>query len=74
MGSDDELDPVAERELVQEAGDVRLDSRGGDDELVGDLTVGQPTGDEAEDVELAGAEFAERSRMIGARRPMGVRS
>src|SRR4051794_27666388 len=45
---DDELNAVAERELVQEAGDVGLDGRGGDDELVGDFTVGQPAGDEAE--------------------------
>jgi len=55
------LNPVAERELGEDAGHVGLDGPLADEELPGDLGVGQPAGNEAQDIQLALAEAAERA-------------
>jgi hypothetical protein len=61
MGEDD-LDPVAEVELLEEVGDVRLHRRLADVELLSDLRVRQAAGDEAKNVSLAGTELVELCR------------
>jgi hypothetical protein len=62
MGEDDDLDPVAEVELLEEVGDVRLHRRLADVELLSDLRVRQAPGDEAKNVSLAGTELVELCR------------
>ena len=41
VGEHDRLDAVAEVELLEDVGDVRLDGRVADEELLGDLGVGE---------------------------------
>ena len=65
VGEDDRLDAVAEVELVEHAGDVGLDRERRDDELFGDLGVGEAARDEHEDLALA-RRSARRGRVAGA--------
>src|SRR5919204_6997273 len=62
------LDAIAQPELHEHARDVRLDGRLADDELSGDLSVGQPAGHELEDLELSGGELVEPLRRLSGRR------
>ena len=70
---DDGLDPVSEREFREHAGDMGLDRRARDDELIGDLGVREAAGDEREDLVLARRELVElrgsrRSRVVANER------
>src|SRR5262249_16643337 len=51
-----ELDPRADVELAVDVAQVRLDGARAEDELVGDLAVRSPGGDERGDLALAGGE------------------
>jgi len=53
VGEHDELHPVAQRELQQDVGDVRLDGGVADDELLRDLGVREAARDQSEDLLLA---------------------
>ena len=53
-----QLDARADVELAVDGAQVRLDRAGADDELVGDLAVGAPGGDELGDLALAGRQGA----------------
>src|SRR4051794_22978706 len=68
VGEDDGLDAVAQVELSEQAGDVRLDRGRLDHELGGDLRVGAPAGEQAQDVKLAAAEQVERRSRCGSAR------
>src|SRR5436305_1205705 len=68
VGEDDGLDAVAQRELSEQAGDVRLDRGWLDDELGGDLRVRESAGEQAQDVKLAAGEQAKRGRRRGGAR------
>jgi hypothetical protein len=70
VGEHDRLDPVSHAELGEYSGHVGLDGGLADDEMIGDFTVGQAAGDEAEDLELAGAQLGQfrRRGMRGASR------
>ena len=70
VGEHDGLDAVAEAEFHQHSGDVGLHRCFADDEFGGDLGVGKSSGDEPEDVELAGGQFVESGwwRMRGCGR------
>jgi hypothetical protein len=56
---DDELGAVAGAELEHRAADVGLGGVRADDELLGDLVVGEPGADEREDLTLAGGQFVQ---------------
>src|SRR5215211_8234880 len=60
VGEDDGLDAVAEAEFLQEARDMCLDGRVADDELLGDLGVGEAAREEPQDLELAGGQLGDR--------------
>ena len=60
VGEDDGLDAVAQVELGEDAGDVRLHRRLADEQLGGDLGVGQPAGEQPQDLELARAQLGQR--------------
>ena len=67
VGEDDGLDAVAEREFLEDVGDVGLHGRLADEERPGDLAVGESAGDEPEDLEFAVAELGERRGGAGGR-------
>jgi len=52
VGQDDRLDAVAQAQLGQNAADVRLHGRLGDEQALGDLRVGQPGGHLDKDLPL----------------------
>ena len=58
----DRLDAVAQVELLQHVGDVGLDRRVADEQLLADLGVGEAAGDQAEHVALARGQLVERLR------------
>jgi hypothetical protein len=60
IGEHHRLDPVAELELGQQVGDVALDGGVADEQLGGDLGIGQAPGDELEDLLLAVGEPGDR--------------
>src|SRR6266508_1408879 len=62
VGKHHRLDAVAEVELLEYVGDVRLDGRVADVELASDLRVRKAADDQAEHVELALTEIVELSR------------
>src|SRR3984885_15436046 len=64
VGVNNRLNAVAEAELLQDAGDMRLGGRLADHEPVADLRIGQATGQQAEHFALAGREVGK-----GGRRP-----
>ena len=69
----DGLDPVAQIELLEDVRDVRLDGRIADVELLADLGVREPAGDQAKHVELALCQLFELRRRSGlgdAREPL----
>src|SRR3954468_5378938 len=53
VGEDDGLDAVAEVELLEDVSDVRLDGGVTDEQLLGDLGVGEAACDQLEDFEFA---------------------
>ena len=59
VGEDDGLHAIAQAELHQHAGHVGLDGGVADDQLGGDLLVGEAAGEQLEDLELAGGELVE---------------
>src|SRR3712207_6679030 len=59
IGEDDELDAVAEPELLEDVRDVRLHRGVADHEPLRDLRVGQPARDQPEDLVLARGEVLE---------------
>ena len=61
----DRLHAVAQAELAEDAGDVRLDRVLADDELGCDLGVRESPGEQPEHLELAGGELVERGRRRG---------
>ena len=71
VGVHDGLHAVAEAELGQHAGDVRLHGRPADEQLGGDLVVGQPAGHQPEDLELPGGQALVRSVVPGGRGTAG---
>lgn len=64
---DDRLHPVAEVKLLQDMGDVRLDGRLADVELLPDLRVGEALCNQAQDVALAARQLVEPARLRGPR-------
>src|SRR5689334_12886546 len=66
VGEHDGLHAVAQAELLEDVGDMRLDRRLADVELLGDLGVGQPAGDEAKNVSFASRELGHLPRRRGA--------
>ena len=52
VGEDDGLDPVAGLEFHEDASDMGLHGRFGQTELIADLGVAQPGGDEGENLAL----------------------
>ena len=65
VGGDDGLGAVPGTELQQHAADVRLHRLPAQEELAGDLGVGQPAGDEPQDVGLAAGQSGQRARTPG---------
>lgn len=65
VGVHDSLHPVPQRELIQHPADVCLDRGLGQEELGGDLGVGQARGDLDEDLLFAGGERVEPGRTAG---------
>ena len=72
VGEDHRLDPVPEVELEQDALDVGPDRGLLDDEGVGDLPVGEPSGQEAENLAFSGGQARQgagrpqvRDRLLG---------
>jgi hypothetical protein len=63
---DDRLYAIAQVELLEDVGDVRLDGGLADVELLGDLSVGESVGDEPEDLQLARGELVEFLGRVGA--------
>jgi hypothetical protein len=59
VGEYDCLDAVSEVEFLEDVGDVRLDGRVADEELFGDLGVGEAPCDQAEYFEFAVGELVE---------------
>ena len=59
------LHPVAEAELLEDVGDVRLHGGLADVELGADLRVGQPSRDQPEDLQLALGQLVEALRRRG---------
>ena len=53
VGGDDRLGPVAQAQLAEDAGDVRLDRVLAHDQLAGDLRVRQAARDQPQDLDLA---------------------
>jgi predicted MFS family arabinose efflux permease len=70
------LDAVTQAELAEDPGHVGLDRRLGDDEPRGDLGVGEPAGDRAQNLELAIGERVQargpRGRRASLGQPVGV--
>src|SRR5215472_8313891 len=64
---DDRLHPVAQLQLVEDAGDVRLDGALADEEPVGDLRVREPRGDQRQHLPLALRQLLEHARVATAR-------
>src|SRR4051794_24410897 len=62
VGEHDELDAVAQAELLEDVRDVRLHGGVGDDERRGDLGVREALGDEPEDLLLARGELVDALR------------
>src|SRR3954452_23138223 len=69
VGEDDGLHAVAEVQLLQDVGDVRLDRRLADVELLADLRVREPGGDEPQDLALARGELVDALRALGSVEP-----
>ena len=61
VGVDHRLHAVAEVELLEDAGDVRLRRRLGDDELLADLRVRQAAREQVEDLVLARCQLGDRA-------------
>ena len=72
VGEDDGLDPVAQVQLGQGVGDVRLDRGLAEEEFLGDLAVGQAARHEREDLAFAVGEA--RQGLLLASRARGRRS
>src|SRR5437867_1366729 len=68
VGEHDCLDAVAEVELLEDVGDVRLDRRLADVELLRDLPVREAAGDQARDISFALTEVIEFLRRRGTGR------
>jgi plastocyanin len=68
VGDHHDLDAVAHAELHQHARHVRLDGRAADDQLSGDLRVGQAARHELEHLELARRELVEAGRDVACAR------
>jgi len=66
IGDDDCLRAVAQAEFGEDAANVRLDGRFAEYEPLGDLGVGQSTGDELEDLDFAVGELGELPMSGGA--------
>ena len=64
-GNGSGLAAAGDAQLVEEVAGVAVDGAGGDEEGGGDLGVGEPPGEEGEDLPLAGGE---PERIGGARR------
>ena len=68
MREHDCLNSIPEVELLEDVGDVGLDGRVADVELLADLCVREATRDQAEDVQLALRELGElAAEALGAR-------
>jgi hypothetical protein len=67
------LHAVAEAELEQDAGDVRLHGPFAHDKFACDLGVGEPARDEAEDFPLALGQLVERRKPLAPARSVGIR-
>ena len=65
VGEDDRLHAVAQVELLEDASDVGLHGSVADDELGGDLGVGEAARDQGEDLELAAGELLEAGGRLG---------
>ena len=63
VGEDDGLGAVVEVELGEDACDVGLDGGVADDELAGDVGVGEAARDEPQHLELAWRQLGERGRV-----------
>jgi hypothetical protein len=63
VGGHHHLGAVAEVELGEDPPDVGLDRLLGDDQVAGDLGVGQPAGDERQHLGLALGELLDPSRL-----------
>src|SRR3954452_16699383 len=60
VGEHERLRPVAQVQLLQQPGHVRLDRGVADEQLAPDLRVGVALGDQPEDVQLAGRQRLDR--------------
>jgi hypothetical protein len=67
IGDDDRLGPVAQTQFGKDAADVGLHGLAGDGEPGGNLLVGQPGGQQAQDLGLAARELGEGGRERGVR-------
>src|SRR5580704_11384564 len=74
VGEDDGLGAVAQRELHQDAADVRLDRLLGDHQVARDLAVGHAAGDEAQHLGLAVGQAVEVLAAGGPGRPPAANS
>jgi hypothetical protein len=65
VGDDDELRAIVRVEFGHRPGDVCLTGGWADDEVLGDLVVGQPGGNQREDLTLPVGEGREAARRRG---------